>query len=612
MLNGLKKDKYEIISFDIFDTLVNRIFLSSEDVFEIVRRFYIKRYGGELDDFVSHRMNTEHSLWKRTEAGVFTLDNIYCEMKKYYPNDTCEKLKEIELEIEGKVILINQNNIAIYNEIVDRKKILISDMYLERKYLEKILSQLGIKNYAALYISGEQKAAKYNGKIFKIIGDNVGGKNEILHCGDSFRGDFIMPRLSGWSSCWIKKYRNPYIRKYKKYSMSDSLLVGLLNNRFLYNEYYYTNIGYAILGPLLYCYVRWIETQLRENCIGKVVFLARDGWCVKKAFDYLFADTYETEYMYVSRKSAVNAVSNEAVDVNSLLHKYKFRNRETLESVLLKLGVDDIKDVQKIEISRNKLYMGAYNHLIEPYFKEIQESNETQRQFLVEYVGNLFDRDEVAVVDVGWHGTIQDCIKEICKDNVCVRGLYLGLEDNKQEYKHAFLNDSIFDANMIPFIRGIVETFFTAPHPSTIKYVKSNDIIKPVFSNNDEKLNMTIQHIHDGAMQFLKEYVSYAAKLDIEDDINVGNIQRMFIEFCLNPSKKDIGFIKDLKCNDVTNSMLLDYQKGKIKHNFSTFLESDWKAAHAKMLFKLPVSYGRIFVKINRIRKMVVKPKWVI
>lgn len=600
--------RYQIVSFDIFDTLIHRILYSSADVFEITREFYFKRYGENLKDFTHNRIKLERSLWGKTEIGEFTLNNIYKKMEMFYSNKKCERLKSIELEVEMIVARRNKEVTKLYDKV--KNKILVSDMYLEKKHLEKILRQLGIVDYNALYISGEQGAAKYNGKLFKLVGNKIGTEKKIIHLGDSFRGDYIMPRLLGWSSCWIKKYRNPYLKIPKKYSMADSLLIGLVNNRFLYNENYYTNIGYVILGPLLYCYVKWIEQQVRVNDIEKVVFLSRDGWCIKKVFDNLYREKYKTEYMYVSRKSAVNATSDTEINISSLLRKYKFRNKETLESVLLKLGIKNTYGIQKLELSRNKLYKGTYNRLIEPYFKEIHLNNVTQKKFMMEYTKSLFNRRKIAIVDVGWHGTIQDCIEQICGDTVHVYGLYLGLEGKNTKNKTAFLSDKIFDANMIPFIRGIVETFFSAPHPSTDRYIKNDNRIIPSLGTDTDNSSYTIiQHIHDGAMEFIKEFDYYAQRLCLSKDIDIENIQRAFIEFCLNPSKLDLSFMQNLTFNDVTDKKLLDYQPGNISKNMTAFLQSDWKAAYAKILFKFPLPYGRFFVRLNKLRKMVVKPK---
>ena len=93
-------DKYDYVSFDIFDTLLKRMLLTSNNVFCVVANIYKKKYGKELPDFETKRTTIEFSLWKKTKEGKFTLNHIYKELENIYPKEVCIRLKNIELEVE--------------------------------------------------------------------------------------------------------------------------------------------------------------------------------------------------------------------------------------------------------------------------------------------------------------------------------------------------------------------------------------------------------------------------------------------------------------------------------------------------------------------------------
>ena len=60
-------DKYEIISFDIFDTLIKRNVIDPVDIFKIVQERFNKKHINEMiTDFFEKRVGTEKNM--RTRA----------------------------------------------------------------------------------------------------------------------------------------------------------------------------------------------------------------------------------------------------------------------------------------------------------------------------------------------------------------------------------------------------------------------------------------------------------------------------------------------------------------------------------------------------------------
>ena len=148
-LNLKKKiSKYEYISFDIFDTLVQRMLLSNKDLFYYTDLIYQIRYKKKLDNYVENRQKIEEELWEKTSKGNFSFHNIFNIIGKIYGEPECGRLSSIELELESLLDVRNENIYSIYQYAIKNSKVIItSDMYLEKEYLEKLLDALGIKGY---------------------------------------------------------------------------------------------------------------------------------------------------------------------------------------------------------------------------------------------------------------------------------------------------------------------------------------------------------------------------------------------------------------------------------------------------------------------------------
>ena len=73
-----------------------------------------------------------------------------------------------------------------------KKIYIISDMYLSKNIIEKILKNNGIEGTDKLYISNEYGMNKISGKLFKyIINEDRLCPSRMLHIGDSIKADCI-------------------------------------------------------------------------------------------------------------------------------------------------------------------------------------------------------------------------------------------------------------------------------------------------------------------------------------------------------------------------------------------------------------------------------------
>ena len=87
---------FDTISFDIFDTLIERSVSKPTDIFEIVGE---KVLGKEhRREFLENRIRAEKKA--REKSCEITLDQIYQELVDTYKSDIVELLQKTEVQIE--------------------------------------------------------------------------------------------------------------------------------------------------------------------------------------------------------------------------------------------------------------------------------------------------------------------------------------------------------------------------------------------------------------------------------------------------------------------------------------------------------------------------------
>ena len=151
-----KIDENEIISFDVFDTLIMRKTLQPQNIFEIVERRIYEENSLKLD-FKNIRVQCERELNEKIEAPKF--DEIYKELKNKLniDDDLLEEIKKIEIETELNCIIPRHEMVNIYKYALDNNKkvYLLYDMYFSCEVLEIFLKKCKIYGYEKLMVSSD-------------------------------------------------------------------------------------------------------------------------------------------------------------------------------------------------------------------------------------------------------------------------------------------------------------------------------------------------------------------------------------------------------------------------------------------------------------------------
>lgn len=175
-------DSYDVISFDIFDTLLIRPYDKPTDLF-----YDIEKKEGILG-FANARIIAEKEARNKYRMQEdITLGQIYDEIEDKY-----KLFMAKEMEYEETTIQVNSIVFRLFQYAKKKQKqiIIISDMYLSSNFLKRLLMNKGITGFAKLYVSSETLETKASGNMYKYVQKDMNiSEKKILHVGDNLYSD---------------------------------------------------------------------------------------------------------------------------------------------------------------------------------------------------------------------------------------------------------------------------------------------------------------------------------------------------------------------------------------------------------------------------------------
>ena len=545
----------DTVSFDLFDTLLIRR-IHDPDMVKLPVARYVADMAMEkgLNWTQTQVQDLRDSIEQqhRDETGKAFDDFEAC-----YPRYMQEMLNEIFAEDADEALFdkVADYEVAMENsmlvprgEFIDwlkelrqqgKKILIVSDIYLPAIYLERFVKHAGFLDLVdAVISSADTFLAKASGKAFPLIQKEYNlDPNRWLHVGDNPVSDGLRPMESGLQALVLhdasEKQRKSVIRRLVNYSDGRPFWRGRALQQLMQPLEYENRErddlyieGYSFLGPMIGAFVQDIAEKSRKLKIGKVFFLSREGWTFKKYWDQSIPRIFpgkqlpDTEYLYVSRMALAGASC-----------AYKGLSQAKADIVFLPTGNSDFLDVCRIfsldpepfspHLNRHDLTAKTVlSPVHEGYLQEnsvrFMELLEDERfqdevkrqtrpandalQLYLEDIG-FFEHKDIALVDIGWLGTIQRFLYEaIChrEDAPVCHGLLFGATrgipyptttDNHFEGiiydKHRF----DFAASTIMYSRDFFEEACRAPHPTLNGYgLKDDGGYELLFRQTDDEI----------------------------------------------------------------------------------------------------------------------------
>lgn len=564
MINAIKNTikNNEIISFDIFDTLLVRPYYKPDDLFLHIE--YLENVPG----FKKLRNIAEDTaIKKKTFDEEISINDIYENVSPEY-----KYLKEKELELEHRTLQINPEMFDMFNyaKSLNKKIIITSDMYLPYEFVEKVLNKNGITGYYKLYLSSKENKTKRTGSLYKkILKDLNVSPDKIFHIGDNKNSDWQIPQQIGINSFLYPKIMTQFVNdnipfscliKKKKMSLGTSISLGICAiNRIKSKktDNYFYNLGFNIAGTSNYIFCDFINKQALINNIDRIFFVARDGYTLENSFKF-FNKNIATNYV------TLNRFQNK---IESFIQGKNLNKDEQLQIMLfLKQIFPDDKIIKNYNIDTANL-----NNFISDNYDMLKELLSQYQKNFYNYITDKIDKNvrNIMIADSITNGfsAARLAQKILTNKNIYSISLQTTAKSVPKGIKSRYLlklktkYDGFENWNLM-------ELFFSAPTSQVLGVDFSGNFIYGE-ENSYETSNITAyKHISNGMVDFVKTAKTIFDDYDLF--ININDTKMWVDNFCINYTDFDYEKIKNLfhsDNNDKTYTNIIKY-KSLFKRKF--------------------------------------------
>ncbi len=185
----------EVISFDVFDTLLLRPFEDPKELFKLLEKeFDIK---GFYDIRIDAEQRARMISFKKNGSYEVNIEDIYKLVSEKTGLDPAVGITK-EFEFEKSLCFPNEYFKKVFDILkAERKRIIISsDMYLHKEEIGELLENCGFSGYEKIYVSCDVGASKSEGSLYELIKSEL-RTSAVFHVGDNYHSDVISSRRHG-------------------------------------------------------------------------------------------------------------------------------------------------------------------------------------------------------------------------------------------------------------------------------------------------------------------------------------------------------------------------------------------------------------------------------
>lgn len=593
----------EIVTFDIFDTLIMRRVAVPALVNEVIR-FHVEDLLGCKFDFPKLRLKAEE-LARQKKFSDVTFDDIYQNFAELtnLDADTCQKIRELEISTEVKLVVPREDVVAWFKEILRRGRQvwLISDMYMQTPDLERLLKKCGITGYEKLLISCETGLRKDTAAIWNnLVAQGV----NLVHAGDNETSDVQLPGDRKFGMYHLMSAINlfsqvPFGRAVLehfggKFSLYAGICLGVVlskefqspfrlksaltdgTHRLILHNFH--ELGYWFYGAPLLTFMLWLIKKSCADGVERILFLARDGYFLRPLYELvaklLGVEPLPNDYFYASRRAVTVAAIREISQAKELI-KLRFEGT-TKDFFRARFGLD-LGDDKKI-ILPNEFSLtdceSVVEKIIDEHAEEILHHAAAERKNFEAYIANVGGSlERVGVVDMGYSGTIQFYLQELT-EKIFTGYYFATCATNRfgaaasERMRGCFTeNDDYGKTNSAVYrYQLLFETILTAPD-AQLKNFDANG--KPVFGKPEpgQRHFAEINAIHEGIKDFCRDVAETFGDILLRVPLDI-NFVDVWIRAFMNddkivaPELREIFMLDDDYCNTFHGNAFEFYQRG--------------------------------------------------
>ena len=178
--------EYDVISFDVFDTLIFRKVRKPTDIFYLLEKE--QNIPGLAKKRIRAEQRARDAKYMRHNTREVSIEDIYRELDI----DGFDKYeimhKEIEKELQNCYANPVMKKIAQILAGKHKTIVAVSDMYLHGEQIRQMLRKSGYEEILKIYSSCDYSAGKSDGRLFPDILQEW-NPGSLIHIGDNFNSD---------------------------------------------------------------------------------------------------------------------------------------------------------------------------------------------------------------------------------------------------------------------------------------------------------------------------------------------------------------------------------------------------------------------------------------
>lgn len=583
--------KIEVICIDCFDTLLHRV-CSAHEVLNIWCRMlseklpFSEKKMREIWD-LSRIITAQRAEKQRMEEVSFydVALEMYARVKELYRAISLS-LEEFVCFLEAEMLRAENSVIVVNSELIvkliqekrDKKIVIcISDFYMPGSWLSELFKMRNIDFiFDRVYVSSDFGLRKSSGYLYEyVLNDlqtllpDITYKNMVM-LGDNRLSDYVIPKNMGIK---VFLFNDKIVQKKINHMYHD------LMNIYKDNVQCHSPFSNYSFSLLLFC--KKLLINLRKENLNKVWFFSREGKILKRFFEEYLTLCNEKgikcHYINISRQSTF-LPSLSKIDVEDFYYLKTKTSTMSLNNFLNSLGILEccvpiLTDEYNFEKVENNFFesktfrkLKSDQRFISVYEKERLNAKWEAINYFQSNGICLKSKEKYAVVDIGWKGSIQDCLYKIFDGQHTILGYYYGLVGDVKSTEGNLKAGLIFadfpvKTNGYEVYRinyRMLERLLYADHGGCLKYKADQAILKKVGKRESE----LYKFVEPMQKKIIEEFYSIFSYIESENQYGNGLI-----------AEKALLKIQTYFCIDITKERFnhMEYMDARIDMNFGNF-----------------------------------------